>query len=181
MIPLDVAELLRQAVLTLTTLSEAIHYWPNAPRPTVPYASVGINSMIQVGYGEPKDVIANDGDIDRKRSALFDIKVGVDFFRPDAMLQAGLFSGGLIRDEITEVWNAAGVGLVERSIVTDLTQVVNSQFEDRAHIDITMQALITAPDEKILRVDSVRVIGDIHNLGGPVDHVHIGPPLPPLP
>lgn len=178
MTPNDVADLLRTTIELLTPVDLAIFEWPNAPRPDTHYATVGINDMLQVGFREFKDSNATDGDLDRKHDTLFNITIGVNFFKPDSMYSASLFSGGLVTQEVTDLWNAQGVALVLRSNIRDLTQVVNSSFEDRAQLDITMQALISPPDEKVLGVDQVHIVGDVQNATGTVANVEIsGPPL----
>lgn len=177
MTPNDVVDLLRTTISLLTPVAESIFEWPNAPRPAGHYATVGINNMLQVGFGEFKDADAIDGDLDRSFDTLFDINVGVNFFRPDATYSAALLSGGLVTPQVTDLWNAQGVGLVTRSNIRDLTQIVNSSFEDRAQLDITMQALISPLDEKIFGVNQVQITGDVHNAIGQVATINIlGPP-----
>jgi len=159
MTPFYVSNLLRQTVLMTTPLSEVIFEWPNTPRPVTPYASVGIITTIQVGWGEYHDTNADDGDLDRWHDTLYNVFIGVNFYRPDSMLNASLFSKGLIRQDVIELWNNEGISLVDRSDTRDLTKVFDSQFEDRAQMDVTMQALITEPYEKVMGVNEVRISG----------------------
>jgi len=174
----DVIDLLRRTILLLTPVGDAIFLYPNAPRPAdIHYAAISISTMTQVGHGESKDSNALSGDLDRSFSTLFDVKIGVDFFRADAMYSAALLSGGLVTQQIVELWNSEGIGLVNRSSPRDLSKIMNSSFEDRAQLDITMQAEISPPDAVVLGVDAVRVTGEVYNSVEKIEDVHIGPPF----
>ncbi len=173
MTPNDVTEVLRQLVLATTPLDQAISEWPNAPRPSTSYATLGINFIEQVNHSDYVDTDNVNGDVDRTHNNLFDISIGVNFFLPDSMLNAALFSSGLIRHESTQLLNASNVGLVSRSNIRDLTLVFNSEFEDRAQIDIVLQAVITLPNEQIPAIDTVHIVGNIHNKMGLIDQIEI--------
>lgn len=176
----ELNKVLRDTVLMIVPSLEVIRHYPNAPRPNVAYASVDITTARVVGFGdsgERQDEPRPDGDLTRKYDPLMDMTASLNFFRTNANAFAALFLGSLVTQQIVEFWNVNGVAYVSRSDARDLTQVVNTSYEERSQIDVVVQAIIEPPTQTIFGVDSVRVIGSIENLTGEVATVDIqGPP-----
>lgn len=173
MTPFEAQEFIRITTLMLTSIQESIHAKPNAVRPDVPYASVNLNTMEQVGYGEISDEDLPVTDIKRKYSSLFNITFSVNFYKTNAILNCGLFSGGLINNNIVYLWNIYKIGLVSRSPVRDLSLVFNASFEERAQVDIVIQALISDTEETILSAEVFKIMGEIENSSGKISDVDI--------
>jgi len=177
MTPNNVSDVLQRTVLFLNLVPESIFEWPNSPRPIGEYATIGINNMEQVGWGEESDINAIDGDLDRKHDTLYNITIGVKFFRGDALTNISLFSKGLVRNDVLEFWNEEGVSLVSRTSIVNIVCIINAEYENRTRMEVTMQALITESDEKVLAAKSTRIKGEIHNLSGKIEDVYIGPTI----
>lgn len=113
-----------------------IWYEPNAPRPVVPYITLYLNAVTQVNqdYSSPEADVA-----------------GIIFMRGDRsfVLQVQAYGGeplnilenirtGLQKVTVLDTLRAIGVAFNIAGIINDITQLVDSQFEKRAQLDLTM-------------------------------------------
>ena len=113
-------ELVRNTIKDVTSIPEAIQYYPNAPRPEGEYASVNIAELVQVGMRDIK-FVENGEDLDEILILLYEAMVSVNFYRNDARQHAGVFAGMLRSNPVIENFNAHGVGFIRPSAIRDIT------------------------------------------------------------
>ena len=71
---------------------------------------------------------------------------------------------GFSRQTVYEAFYLAGLGLVNRSEVRDISEVLESKWEQRAQFDLTISAVGT-DTELIKSINSVTIAGDFETKG----------------
>lgn len=138
---------------------------PNAPRPLGSYADVHILTDIGRGWEEKtlKDRTA-DVDIDETIQGSRDIMFSINFFRSGAIDNARKVRTALVRESVQNLFNKAKVGLIARSEVRDLSEVISNTWEERSHFDLTINAIGT--DQDIVRsILTVDIVGEFQARG----------------
>lgn len=137
----------------------------NAPRPSGPYASVDIALITTKGWEEStyKDRTA-DIDIDEHIEGSREVMCSIQFYRDNAISNGSSIQTGIIRNSIQEKLRAAGLGLVSRSNVRDISEALENGWEYRAQLDIVLSA--TGTDSNIIAsIQTVSIFGDFQTRG----------------
>ena len=127
-----------------------------APRPTGDYADVDMVTDMNIGW-EQRVLENNQGDDDLTEniSGMREITMSVNFYRTLAIDNAKKVRTGLFRESIQQLFSAAGLGLISRSAVREISEPLENGWEERAQFDIVLSAVGTDSDiiRSILSVD----------------------------
>jgi hypothetical protein len=151
------------ATTILPTGTPVIWMYQNSPRPTVDYVILNLQSMTQIGWDfvpQPTDdtgVIAVAGD----REIVLSIQgYGSSAFSWLELLRSSLQTSsgmGLLQSNL--------IYLANWGVITDITSLVDTQFERRAALDITLRIAQSTPDNQGA-IDSVQVEETFQNPTG---------------
>ena len=154
-------KLIRDTInLVLSVPGYAIKAKQNAPRPTGSYASVDFISDRNIGW-EQHELVDNliDLDITENISGLREITISIDFFRDSSIDYSRKVRTALVRQSVQELFSAAGVGLVKRTEVREISEPLENGWEERSQFDLTLSAVGTDLDI-IKSIQSVEISGD---------------------
>lgn len=132
----------------------------DAPRPTGAYADVDYTSGIDLGWEQRISVDnVGDDDVTENISGMREITMSANFYRDGAIDNARSVRTGLVRQSIQDLFSAAGVGLIRRSEVRKISEPLENGWEERAQLDIVLNAVGTDADivRSILSVDMAGV------------------------
>lgn len=138
----------------------------DSPRPSGSYADVDFVSDINIGLEqrELENNIDPDLDLTETISGLREIMMSINFYRDDAIDNARSVRTGLIRESIQTLFRAAGIGLVRRSEVREISEPLEDGWEKRAQFDLVLSAVGT--DTDIIRaILSVNIAGEFQHRG----------------
>jgi hypothetical protein len=111
-----------------------IFYEPNAPRPVVPYVSLYLNSITAVN----QDWSAPDADIlgviDMKGDRNFTLQIQAYGNDPLTVLEN--IRTSLQKQTVLDTLRANGIAFYQSLTINDITELVDSQFERRAQLDV---------------------------------------------
>ena len=128
----------------------------NAPRPSGAYVDVDFISDIPLGW-EQSTLENNVGDDDLTQTieGSRNITMSLGFYRTNAINNARKVRTGLVRESIQELFKAANIGLVSRSVVREISEPLKRGWEQRAQFDVTLNAIGTDTDiiRSILSLD----------------------------
>ncbi len=101
----------------------------SAPRPSAPYGSVKVITMLQettesTSYGEISGYLS---------SSQQKVMVSFNFFRDNSYAIASLIRRAFWRREVADLFQEIGLGLVTRGSVENLTESLEANFEERAN------------------------------------------------
>lgn len=122
---------------TITAEAEA----PNEPRPSLPYFSMKITTPgSRYGDDTKQNVLDKDGNQTSVWNSGGPRKMTVSFdcyakSHEDAYNLMGLWQGSLDEENIQSFLRAAGISVLIIGTVADLSQLLNTGYEGRAHMD----------------------------------------------
>lgn len=113
-----------------------IWYEPNAPRPIVPYVTLFLNTTTQVNqdYSAPETDI--NGNIFMRGDRTFTLQLQAYGGEPLNILED--IRTSIQKQTVLDALHAAGIAYNMTGIINDITSLVDSQFERRAQMDLTM-------------------------------------------
>lgn len=123
--------------------SRQVIAWPGAPRPALPYFSVKLLAIESVGHDD-KMAIDDDGDQtiygDRYLTASFQA------YGSGALDLIRTINNSLSKDSIVSALLAAGLAPRGPEKIDDLTQQLETDAEERAHVDLVFGFVDTITD-----------------------------------
>lgn len=134
-------------------------------RKTGSYGSIGFMSDTSVGW-EQRELENNDFDLDLTEtlSGVRELMYDISFFRDLAYDNARKVRTAFMRESVNALLSEAGLGLVRRSAVRDISQTFENTFEQRAQFDIVLSAVGT--DQDIIRsILEVNIAGEFQARG----------------
>lgn len=111
-----------------------IFYEPNAPRPTVPYVTLYLNTITAVNQDWSAPDADNAGSIDMKGDRQFTLQVQAYGNDPLTVLEN--IRTSLQKQTVLDTLRANGIVFYQSLTINDITELVDSQFERRAQLDI---------------------------------------------
>lgn len=127
-----------------------------APRPQGSYADVDVTLDLSLGW-EQRILVDNgsDDDLTENITGMREITVSTNFYRDLSVDNARKVRTGLFRESIQQLFSAAGLGLISRSEVREISEPLENGWEERAQFDIVLSAVGTDSDiiRSILSVD----------------------------
>lgn len=137
---LEIFQLLRPIVMTVTGVPECIMADPNAKSPTGAYASIRVRQAIR----ERGQANVNITNLPETRQVRYDVRaqiicdVSVDFYRGTAMEYAEKLKECHKRPDVPWILMRAGVGWGGTDAVNNLTALQSGNMEQRAQITVRL-------------------------------------------
>lgn len=140
---------------------------PNAPRPSGQYATIHVMQETREGWTGKKESVIEPvppetiRTILREYSGLFNLMVSVNVFRDDAMYYATALRDSVCKLSVKDFLWEAGLAFVSTSDIREITEVIDTKFEDRAQIDFFFHVR-SEEDEEINEIKSVTITNQIN-------------------
>lgn len=112
----------------------AIYYYPNAPRPTIDYVSLYISSLDQIGWDFDQAPQANDGIAEQVGDREFILQV--QGYGGDPITVLNNLRTSLQKQSVLDTLRAVGIVFVSWFSINDITDLIDSRFEQRAVMDV---------------------------------------------
>jgi len=112
----------------------AIYYYPNAPRPTVDYITLYLSSIDQIGWDYVQGPLAIDGIAEQVGDREFILTV--QGYGGDPMTVLQNLRTSLQKQSVLDSLRVNGIVFVSWFPINDITDLVDSRFEQRATMDI---------------------------------------------
>ena len=137
----------------------------NGPRPIGSYAVVDFLTDVSIGWEHrSRENNTGDDDITETLQGAREITLSIGFYRDSAMDNARKVRTAFMRQSILDTLRAATVGLIQRSAIRDISEVLESTWEQRAQFDLTLSAIGTDVDI-ITSILSVNITGSFQTSG----------------
>ena len=126
---------LHQWLVTVVPMGmPVIFYEPNAPRPTVAYVTLYLNSVVAINQDWTAPDANNSGVVDMKGDRQFTLQVQAYGGDPLTVLENVRTS--LQKTTVLDTLRANGIAFFASLNIGDITELVDSKFERRATLDI---------------------------------------------
>jgi len=131
-----VDDALRQSILSAGSNTNVIFYYPNAPRPEFPYTSIqSLSDGLEIEDWTDFD---NNDDLN-KTYGYRNLIYTLNFYGDNARQEASVVQGNIRKQSIRQQLRAdANSSIRTTTVPLDLTQLVDSDFEKRFTLDITL-------------------------------------------
>jgi len=151
-----------QAVATVVTttapiLVVVIFADQNSPRPNLPYAVVRIDTIIDVGFDEVREIdsVTNIATIGGQRQAT----VTVDYFGPNPLVEITKAFNALEKQNVLDQLSASGIAILDKNDIQNLTDMLETIFEERASFDFFLGFADNVEDDLGI-IESTEVTGE---------------------
>ena len=136
---------------------EAVLGWPNAPRPDLPYIAVRVEGLDPIGQDDRSEI-----DDDGLQTIYGDrlVNVKIDAYGSGALDLVRAIANSIWRQSVSATLLAAGLCPRLPGPVTDLTGMLETSPEDRAHVEMVFGILDTYTDDVGI-IDAVDGDGDV--------------------
>lgn len=111
-----------------------IYYYPNAPRPTVDYVTLLISSVTQIGWDYVPQPTDSAGDVEQVGDREFILSVQGYGGDPITVLEN--LRTSLQKQTVLDTLRASGIVYFDWFPINDITDLVDSRFEQRATMDL---------------------------------------------
>ena len=122
------------AVTVVPSGMPVIFYNPNAPSPDVAYVTLYLNSIVSVGQDWSAEDSDITGTIDMKGDRQFTLNVQA--YGGDSLTVLENIRTSLQKQTVLDTLRANGIAFYQALNISDLTDLVDTQFESRASLDI---------------------------------------------
>lgn len=113
-----------------------IFYQPNSPRPIVAYISIFLNFSNMIGYDYTAPNAETNGNVYMKGDRQMTVQLQAYGNDPITVLEN--IRTGLQKQTILDILGAGGISFLTSFGINDITDLVDSQFEKRAQLDISL-------------------------------------------
>ena len=121
--------------VTQVPVGMPVIWWqPNAPRPTVPYITLFLQSITAVNQDWTAPDANASGVVDMKGDRNFTLQVQAYGSDPLTLLEN--IRTSLQKQTVLDTLRANGVAFYQSLTINDITDLIDSQFERRAQLDI---------------------------------------------
>lgn len=159
----------------------AVYYYPNAPRPEVDYVSLQITSLSQIGWDYVPRPTATPGTVTQVGDREFTFQVQA--YGGDVLTVLENLRTSLQKQTVLDTLRANGIVFVNQFPINDITDLIDTRFEQRATMDIlfriSQQYLDTLGIIDIVQLREI--IKDVDSTIILDQTVTIPPPPPPPP
>jgi hypothetical protein len=122
------------AVANIPNGMPVIYLYPNAPRPTVDYISLYISSVNQIGWDWTQDPLNTSGDSAMVGDREFTLQVQAYGGDPITVMQN--LRTSLQKQSVLDSLRVNGIVFVNWFPINDVTDLIDSRYEQRASMDI---------------------------------------------
>lgn len=123
--------------VSVVPMGMPVIYWqPNAPRPVVPYVTLFLSSITALNqdYSYPNADL--NGDINIKGDRQFTLQIQAYGNDPLTVLEN--IRSSLQKQTVLDTLRANGIVFYQSLTINDISDLVDSQFERRAQLDVLM-------------------------------------------
>lgn len=121
--------------VTQVPVGMPVIWWqPNAPRPTVPYITLFLQSITAVNQDWTAPDANASGVVDMKGDRNFTLQVQAYGSDPLTLLEN--IRTSLQKQTVLDTLRANGIAFYQSLTINDITDLIDSQFERRAQLDI---------------------------------------------
>lgn len=135
----------------------------NAPRPKGNYADVNMVSDLNIGW-EQTNYSANGIDLDESIEGMREMTYSFGFYRDTAKDDARKVRTKLASQSVQDLFGLAGVGLVKRTEVRNISEALEDAFENRAQFDMSIY-MVGSEEEVVCAIDSIDING-VYEING---------------
>ena len=114
-----------------------IFYQPNAPRPIEPYITLYILNTQQINQDWSSPNADINGDIDMKGDRQFTLQIQA-YGQDDVLTLLENMRTSLQKQTVLDILRAGGIVFYTSLGINDITRLVDSQFERRAQLDVSL-------------------------------------------
>lgn len=137
----------------------------DAPRPTGNYGDVDFVSDTGLGWEQFENRNRDsDPDLDTTSKGMRQIMMSIGFYRDDSIDNARRVHSGVTRESVQALFREAGLGLIRRSEVREISEPLENGWEERAQFDIFLSAVGTDVD-LVRSIESVDMAGEFQTRG----------------
>jgi len=112
-------------------------FWePNAPRPTIPYITLFLSNIVAVNQDWSAPDADINGVIDMKGDRQFTLQI--QGYGADPLTVLENIRTSLQKQTVLDTLRANGIAFYSSLAINDITDLVDSQFERRAQLDVLM-------------------------------------------
>ncbi len=121
----------------------------NAPRPRNAYGDVDFVTANSIGW-EQSQYKNRQGDemIDISSQVMREVMMSINFYRDNAIDNANKVHLGIVRESIQTLFRQAGIGLLSRSEVREISESLENGWEERAQFDVFLS--VVGEDEDVI-------------------------------
>lgn len=110
-------------------------FWePNSPRPSIPYVTLWLSSVVAVNQDWTAEDADSLGVVDMKGDRQFTLEVQAYGGDPITLLEN--IRTSLQKQTVLDTLRANGIAFFQSITISDITELVDSQFERRGQLDI---------------------------------------------
>ena len=113
----------------------------DAPRPSGPYGDVLLMHDRLMGWEQIDYSNRTDMNLDVRGRGIHEVMFSLGFYRDSAIDNARRVHAGIFRESIRAMFRTAQVGLARRSEVRQISEPLESGFEERAQFDIFLSVV----------------------------------------
>ena len=141
-----------------------IFYEPNAPRPNQAYVSLYLSNTTQVNQDWTADETDANGIVDMKGDRQFTLQIQA--YGDEALNVLENLRTSLQKQTVLDILRAGGIVFYISLGINDITSLVDSQFERRAQMDVTLGIGQTYTDNPgyFDEVEIEEIISDAENV-----------------
>ena len=163
-------------MLNIVNIENAIRVWafgiseiqtifahPNAPRPITPYVLINIIQNVPIGIQE-SELTLNGTSVDIDYSNVEELFVSINTYYAGAYQMATKLKDSLGRVTVTDQLYAAGLGYNRATIVNDIPEEINKQWEERAQFDCFFFTR-SLDEENIETIQKIEITNNINDDG----------------
>lgn len=122
---------------TVVGPSIPVIFWqPNAPRPTIPYVTLFIQSVVSVGQDWASGEADNLGVVDQRGNRQFTLTIQAYGGDPLTLLEN--IRTSLQKQSVLDILRGNEIVFYTAQTINDITDLVDSKFERRASLDVLL-------------------------------------------
>lgn len=140
------------AVANIPAGMPVIYLFNNSPRPTVDYVSLYISSVVQIGWDYNQNPLTNSGSSQMVGDREFTLQIQA--YGGDPLSVLNNLRTSLQKQTVLDSLRANGIVLANWFPVNDITELVDTRFEQRGSLDILFRIADVS-------VDSLGVISTV--------------------
>jgi hypothetical protein len=142
-----------------------IYYQPNAPRPTIPYLTLYLSTVNAVNQDWTSSSVDVNGVAEMKGDRQFILQIQAYGNDPLTVLENVRTS--LQKESVLDTLRGNGIVFYQSITINDITDLVDSEFEKRAQLDISF-AIGQVYDDTLGYFDTMEIEEVILNVDGTI-------------
>lgn len=138
----------------------------NAPRPDYPYASFRISNINKIGFDEIRSIDSDTDvlNIGGQRRAT----VEINYFGQDSLSNLTKAYNSLEKQSLIDTFYVAGIAYLEKNDVQNLTDMLETKYEDRSYFDFYI-GFADNIEDNVSIIESVSFTSNITSQGKDLD------------